>query len=863
MPKHSQAAKCFSTGIYAGLKSFKELEDRISALPTEKEKGDAFEVFVEAYLSTQPLSQAKTVWPQITAPSAMLTRLGLPISRDLGTDGLVELNDGRIVSYQAKFYTGRPSLTWTILSTFFAISDRVSHTLLVTNSDTLSSTIEQREKFFAIRGMDFDGLTQSDFSTIEEWLKGKSSPKEVPSPRPHQEKALTELLKALDSSDRATAIMACGTGKTLVSLWAAERIRAKTIIVFVPSLALIQQTLHAWGRSTTLQDFAYLCVCSDPTVVDSGDEVIVRKSELDFEVTTTPEEVKSFLENPYQGTKIVFSTYLSADVVGKAVNGRNLFDLGIFDEAHKTAGRESKTYAFALSNANLPIRKRIFMTATPRHYNVLKRDKSGEAKLVYSMDVPEDYGVIAHKLTFADAAVQGIISPYKVVISVVTNEMVSKELLRQGRVLVDGEEIHAQQVANQIALSAAVEKHGASKIITFHKNIQSAKSFVSDGSEGVRGHMKEFLAFHVNGSMPTVERKKIMDEFRGSKQSVISNAKCLTEGVDVPAVDMVAFLSPKRSTVDIVQATGRAMRKSPNKKCGYILLPLYLEVKAGETIAAAIRRGNYEEIWDVLAALQEQDEVLADIIRTMRQNVSRKGFDDSRLREHIEVLGPEIILEDLRKSISVVCLENLSTDWDENFGKLIAFKELNGHCNVPQNYTDSPELGGWVANNRRWGKNGMISSERIARLNEIGFSWDPWQDLWMQSYNELQKYFAENGNSNIPLGKPGERSKLALWVLTQRVKKKKGELPDDRIALLEKLNFEWDRHDAIWEKNHEALVNFKKKHGHCNVPTKYPENSQLGVWVMKQRRLKRQGALPQEKIVKLENLGFLWESSRS
>ncbi|OGR42029.1 MAG: hypothetical protein A2X28_03545 [Elusimicrobia bacterium GWA2_56_46] len=726
MAKHSQSAKFTATGIFTGLNSFGELEARISALSFEKERGDAFEVFAEAYLATQPICQAKEIWPQTSAPSALLKRLCLPVSRDMGTDGLVELKDGRIASYQAKFYTGRPSLNWGLLSTFFAISDRVSHTIIFTNSDTLASTIEQRQNFVAIRGVDLDRLTTANFSAIEKWLKGALVARVIPKPRPHQEKALNDLLPALKSSDRATVIMACGTGKTLLSLWAAERLAAKNVLVLVPSLALIQQTLHGWLAATGWDNLAYLCVCSDPTITGGADELVVKKSDLDFEVTTAPAEVKRFLDSEVDGVKVVFSTYMSASVVGEALKGRDIFDLGIFDEAHKTAGREGKTYAFALSNENLPLKKRVFMTATPRHYNILKRDKEGDAKLVYSMDVPESYGAVVHKLPFAEAARAGIISRYKVVISVVTSEMVGQELLRRGKVLVAGDEIHAQQVANQLALAAAVEKHGVGKIITFHKNIKSAQSFTATGPEGIASHLKDFSIFHVNGSMPSAEREKLMGEFKTSARALVSNAKCLTEGVDVPAVDMVAFLSPKRSTVDIVQATGRAMRKAPNKEFGYILVPLYLEIKKNETIVEAVLRGKFEEVWDVLAALQEQDDLLADIIRQMRQERGQaKGYSDARFREQIEILGPSILLQDLKKSIAVSCIDNLADNWDERFGELLAYKTTHGDCNVQKRWPKNPGLGQWVLVQRRTKIKGRISKERADRLTEIGFDWDP------------------------------------------------------------------------------------------------------------------------------------------
>ena len=141
---------------------------------------------------------------------------------------------------------------------------------------------------------------------------------------------------------------------------------------------------------------------------------------------------EKFLNADFEGAKIIFSTYQSARVVAEGMDKNDPFELGIFDEAHKTAGREGVNFSFALKDENLPISKRLFMTATPRHYDVHRKDKEGDAKLVYSMDVPEVYGPLSHKLSFAEAARRGIITDYKVVIPIITNEMVTRERLRRG-----------------------------------------------------------------------------------------------------------------------------------------------------------------------------------------------------------------------------------------------------------------------------------------------------------------------------------------------------------------------------------------------------------------------------------------------
>ena len=605
MPLHPKAREFFKSGIYTGLASFEELEHRIAAIGENKSKGDAFEVFAEAYLATQRKHDADKVWPLCVTPLETLKRLGLA-EQDYGVDGVFLTLLGHNNAYQVKFRTTRSPLTWRELSTFMGLADspHIRSRILITNCDELPAVLNERQGFFCIRGSDLDRLQPEDFEAIESWLAEADF--EIPKKRPqeHQDEALGELVPALEVEDRISAIMACGTGKTLVALWVTEQLQSSLVLVLLPSLALLRQTLHEWLRETNITALAYLCVCSDPTVKDGADAFTTLQSDLDFEVSTKGDNVRQFLDAPFTGTKVIFSTYQSAAVVGDAMKPGECFDLGIFDEAHKTAGREGRNYGFALDDANLPIKKRLFVTATPRHYNPHQRDREGEAQMVFSMDNPKVYGRQAFCLTFGEAARRNIICNYKVIISVITSDMVTNELLSRGEVIINGDAIRARQVANQIALRDAVEKYGVSKIFTFHKTVKSAASFVAAGNEGVRTHLPSFGTFHVNGEMPTARRERVMREFRGTNCAVMSNARCLTEGVDVPAVDMVAFLSPRRSRVDIVQAAGRAMRRAPGKTMGYVLVPLYVELASGESVDDAVSRADFDEVWDVLQSLQ-------------------------------------------------------------------------------------------------------------------------------------------------------------------------------------------------------------------------------------------------------------------
>jgi superfamily II DNA or RNA helicase len=651
--------------------------------------------------------------------------------------------------------------------------------------------------------------------------------------------------------------MACGTGKTLVALWVAEGMNCRKILVLVPSLALLRQTLHEWLKETYWQGLSYLCVCSDSTVSKDVDDVIVRQSDLDFPVTTDSATVRDFLARESEGVKVVFSTYQSSRVVAEGMTENEAFELGIFDEAHKTAGKVGVNFSFALTDDNFRIKKRLFLTATPRHYDINHKDKEGDAKLVYSMDVPEIYGSVVYQLSFAEAARRQIICDYKVIISVVTSEMVNNELLRRGEVIVEGDIIKARYVANQIALKSAIEKHDIRKIFTFHRSVASAKAFVSEGGEGIRSHLLEFEAFHVNGEMSTAKREKLMLAFRLATQAVMSNARCLTEGVDVPAVDMVAFLTPKRSRVDIVQATGRAMRKSPGKTTGYVLVPLFVEQAAGESIEDAVQRAEFDEVWAVLQAMQEQDELLADIIRQMREDRGRSGgFDDSRFRERVEVLSPDLSLQTLTQVINTLCLDKLGVTWDERFGELVAYKKRFAHCNVPKDWSENPHLGSWVANQRI--RKAILSKDCIQRLNQIGFIWDARDALWEEKFAELQAYKKAQGNCNVPQDW-SEKPQLAEWVTNQRQFKKKGKLSEDRIQRLDEIGLVWDTLDASWEKMFAALVIYKDINGHCNVPHLCSKNPKLGKWVHKQRQKRRNSQLSEERICRLDQIGFLWD----
>lgn len=661
---------------------------------------------------------------------------------------------------------------------------------------------------------------------------------------PFQEKAVTSILEQFKTQDRTHAVMACGTGKTRVCLWVAERMLVKNIVVFAPSLALIAQLIHEWLLVSSWEKVDCLAICSDETVTRGTDNFILNPSECDFPVTTDPDTIHQFLVKPSTAVKIIFCTYHSSGVLAKSLKRAPTFELGIFDEAHKTTG--DNHFSLAISNINVPIEKRLFVTATPRHYDIHHRDKDGEHRLIYSMDSEKDYGSRAFTFSFREAINLGVIADYKIMISLISSQtnLNAKTLLE--------EEI--------IALHKAIEKDKKiSKIISFHKTIEEAYHFTTHVRDSEL--LPKFKSLHISGAIPTAMRRHTMQYFKEAKSAVISNARCLIEGIDVPAVDMVAFLSAKHSKIDIVQAVGRAIRKVPGKIHGYIFLPLFLDIKANETLEEAITRANYGEIWEVLEALSEQDQDLHATITELTQQKGKTGEISEGLGKYVEIFARDKFEikyhEYLKKAITVRIIDKIGSLWDERYGQLMGYKEKWGDCNVPAQWPENKTLANWVATQRLYYKKGSLSQAKITHLEKIDFDWTPFGSSWEQNFSQLQKYKEQHGHFRISEKHPGNKV-LRWWCQAQRIHYKKNTLSKDKIARLEQIGFDWMPVGLTWHRYYKQLQKYKEQHGNCNVPLHWPENKNLGAWVGRQRRFYKKDVLGQGEVADLEKIGFDW-----
>jgi len=287
-------------------------------------------------------------------------------------------------------------------------------------------------------------------------------------------------------------------------------------------------------------------------------------------------------------------------------------------------------------------------------------------------------------------------------------------------------------------------------------------------------------------------RSDAISAFAEAPKGLITNARCLKEGVDIPAVDMVAFIDPRQSRVDIVQAVGRAMRKPrgiSTKTVGYVLVPLFAGADE-ESLEDAIQTEKFDAIANVLNALQEHDEELVDIIREMRQAKGEgKPFDPTKLLDKIEFIGPQVEFHELVQSISIEITDRLGVSWDEWFGRLVTFKEREGHCRVPAGHKEGAyRLGQWVATQRA--SKATLMPERLELLDEIDFIWDVLDADWEEGFAALKVFKKREGHCRVPQAHKEGDHRLGIWVGTQRAKK--ANLTPERLQRLDEIGFVWN-----------------------------------------------------------------------
>jgi len=833
-------------------------------------KGIQFEHFVKWFLKNDPewITQVDEVWMWDEYPD----RWG----PDCGVDLVFKHKNGETWAVQAKCYDAKYSITKKDVDTFLSESNRngIDKRLLIASTDRVARNAKQvcqaQEKpVILYLYADFDKAAIDYPSDISQLNSAKR--KELPKPRPHQTKAIKDVTQGFKSDDRGQMIMACGTGKTYTTLWVKEALDAKTTLVLLPSLSLLSQTLREW-TSAASQQFEALCVCSDETVgrQSNTDELVSSVQDVAFPTTSEPQIIKEFLDRDIR--KVVFSTYHSSPLIAEAQNNNNYqtFDLIIADEAHRCTGEAGKAFTTVLNDGLIKAEKRLFTTATPRTYSTNLKKKASEMGVdIADMSDETSFGKVFHNLTFGQAVDDELLTDYRVVIIGVDEPMISSWIENRELVRVDdGETTDAKTLASQIGLIKAIKDYDLKRMITFHSRVKGAERFAKDLHNVIDfvsdEHRPEGEIYTgvVSGKMSSYDRGlklSQLKELSSADRGLLTNARCLSEGVDVPSLDGVAFIDPRSSRIDIVQAVGRAIRKSDNKTKGTIVLPVFIEDT--DNAEESLQSSNFKPIWDVLNALKSHDETLSLELNQLRTNLGRQGGGSvENLPEKIVFDLPKTVDNSFSDSLKTLLIEQTTPSWNFWYGILEAYAKQEGNARPKQKYKspDGFKLGSWVGEQRS--NQNILNPGRIKKLESLsGWVWNSVEYLWEEGYNHLQDFVKDKGHA-LPLQShiSPDGFKLGVWTSTRRANKK--QLTPERIKALESLaGWAWNVKEYKWSVGFLHLQEFVDANGHAKIPESHisTDGFKLGNWLRSQKQMK--STLTSSQIRKLESLnGWFW-----
>jgi len=639
------------------------LEEFREAARSKRDLGDKFERLFVNYLVTEPYYRDRfsDVWMWNEWP-------GRGRRPDTGIDLVAQERDGGgLCAIQCKFYAPEHRLEKADLDSFFATSGKSPFTsrIVVSTTDNWTKHAEDlldddRVPCVRIRLLDLDNsaIDWSQFSLSRPdrmRLRPKKQPME------HQNEAIRDVLRGLENSDRGKLIMACGTGKTFTALKIAESFTKGLhknsshngrILFLVPSIALMSQSLREWTVESSVPIHA-LAVCSDTAVGKASDMEDFRVHDLPFPATTDSRKLSKQLVGlkETRPLTVVFSTYQSIATVHEAqtLHGAPAFDLIVCDEAHRTTGvtlaGKDESHFVRVHDANyIKAEKRLYMTATPRIYMDATKSKAKEADAeLCSMDDELLFGRELHRLGFGEAISRELLSDYKVMVLAVDEKFVSKtfqnELAAASKANGKGYDDYFSDLVKITGCWNGLSKRMLTedekqllasdtapmrRAVAFSRSIKASTQikemfsgivdkYVENVPEDQRDAMLRCEVDHVDGTMNALKRANLLDWLKADTDKeghicrILSNARCLSEGVDVPSLDAVLFLNPRNSVVDVVQAVGRVMRRAEGKKYGYIILPI--GIPADTSPEEALKDNDkYKIVWQVLQALRSHDE---------------------------------------------------------------------------------------------------------------------------------------------------------------------------------------------------------------------------------------------------------------
>ncbi|MBF0463073.1 MAG: Helicase associated domain protein [Magnetococcales bacterium] len=864
LPTHSQALILLQRGLFNGLSRFAQLEDRLSALETAEAQFIAFSVFAEAFLAIRTLPQAADIWPEGTIPLEARRRHGLP-ERIPGADGIWRTLSGEIHPYQLLFRPGRPPLGRKEVTSFLELADRVPQPLLLTNCTVLPPPLRTHTGFHAVLGNDLDRLTSRDFNAMRRWLQGGGlMPDRLP-PLPHQARYVAGLQAMQEREDRLLAVVAPGIGAELLALkWTEGVGGGRTVLVVSPSAAHLREILLLWRRHVVWSTLAALWVSVDGS--SGQDAAVVRQADWDVPLVGDSEAVRRFLAWRFQGVRVLLTTYGSVRIIARAMVGFAPLDQGIFLESQETLADP-----FVLDDTNLPVRKRLFLTATTRHAQTASRDPDGDPKPLWNLAGDPRYGPTLPLAPLPEAVAEGVLRPWQLCIAVIPS-------------VVDIRTEEGRRQACAQALRLALTRTDAPHIQAYHGTTQEAKAFAdadlvalwetfSPAVDQEPAHPEvdpaHYMRLHLEGTATAAEREALLHRFVQAERAMLNTARCLTDGVAPPPADLLLFApGPKKVKWDVVRAMEailtRASSAAPlpteTRRAPHGLLCIPLILSAQETALPALLEKSLataDALWEVVQVLRELDPTLDEQIGQAGEEYGRSGSWPSGavvgnpLAERFKIIWPADLPAAWADPLWSAFLERLSSVWDRRFGQ---WQRVEGEREAV--------VQEWVEQQRRAQRKGSLRPDRAQRLAAAGFVWDPKKAAWEAQFAALQRYRQRYGHVQVPPHWP-EDPVLADWVQQQRrarsAQTESARLDAEALARLDSVGFVWDPEQVAWDAAFALFQAFQQQHGHGLVPEQWPPQPALAEWAKQQRVALAKGTLAAQRVERLNALGFCWD----
>lgn len=790
---------------------------------TERDKGTRFETLIKDYLQREPsykdLYSCVQTYKEWAAEHPELA----PNKKDIGIDLVAANADGGgFTAIQCKFYDLGSTVSKSSIDSFIAASNTPYFTarIIVATNEKWGENVrtELQNLTPPVMFITLEDLAKSRIDW-RAYIKGDTADIPRRTPRHYQQDAISAVVEGFKTNDRGKLVMACGTGKTFTALKIAEHPEisgpGSFVLFLVPSLHLLSQTLTDWKQQCQYKINAF-AVCSDAKTgkADAEDiDSITSIDELSYPATTDApslaHKVKAALGKPDELT-VIFSTYQSIEVISEAQKKYSLpaFNLVICDEAHRTAGgnvvsAEETVFTLVHSQEYIKTAKRLYMTATPKIYGAAAKGQKerGEIEL-YSMDDETIFGPTFFTLSFAEAVNLGCLTDYKVVVLTVDEKLVGDEfnifdtpigglnvsdaakiigtwraLAKYGLTDANGRkysEEETEPMRRAVAFAQVIDpkedrvsskayRDNFAEVVSRFRRKVLGKYKISEDTELSRADSLICETRHIDGTMDAVEKTELLhwlkEEPEDNHCKILFNVRCLSEGVDVPALDAVVFLTPRKSQVDVVQTVGRVMRIAPGKKKGYVIIPVVTPTGVDPAITLDNNK-DYDVVWQILRALKSID--------------SRFGADavDGQLGK----VNPE--------KIDIVCISNVEIKAKpkrESTGASGGSGKKNGRGAKKNGYQEHKGQSRIIFD---FGQSAVLEEEIKARMVKKVGNRREWAD-WAEDVADICQEQIKHINNAIEADKTGEaKNALVRYEKELRATLNDGISRDEIIEML-------------------------------------------------------------------------------